>query len=347
VIEGLHALLEGSGQPGLAELRACLQEVCGGPGATGCLLEQQRLKTRVYRLRIETGGGKLSLVVKRMSPETARRNQLISRRWLPAIGLSGSAPRLLGVAAERSGESVWHAYQDVGDWPLERRTPDPRRVRAALELVARLHTRAAAHPVLPECRRYAGDLGIYYFTSNVCDAISGLEALRAPRLVLSVEQSALCDRLLARLYALRDDGPRRAQALAEVGGPDTLLHGDLWTTNTFVCATADGPQAQLIDWDHAGVGPVSYDLSTFLYRFPAGDRRWILESYRQAVEAAGWRLPAAGELNLLFGTAECARYANRAIWPAVALLQDQADWGFAELAEIERWFEALEPALPL
>ena len=61
---------------------------------------------------------------------------------------------------------------------------------------------------------------------------------------------------------------------------------------------------------------------------------------------AGWRLPAARELNALFETAEYARYANRVIWPAVALLEERAAWGFAQLAEVERWFAALEPALP-
>jgi fructosamine-3-kinase len=32
----------------------------------------------------------------------------------------------------------------------------------------------------------------------------------------------------------------RAQALAESGGPETLLHGDLWTVNTFVMTTPRG-----------------------------------------------------------------------------------------------------------
>ena len=48
----------------------------------------------------------------------------------------------------------------------------------------------------------------------------------------------------------------------------------------------------------------------------------------------------------MFETAEYARYANRIIWPAVALLEEQAAWGFDQLAEVERWFDALEPALP-
>ena len=91
-----------------------------------------------------------------------------------------------------------------------------------------------------------------------------------------------------------------------------------------------------------GVGPLSYDLSTFLSRFPAAARPWILERYRQAVSRAGWRLASPPELDLLFDTAKRARCANRVIWPVLALLQEHADWGFLELAEVERWFQALE-----
>jgi hypothetical protein len=63
------------------------------------------------------------------------------------------------------------------------------------------------------------------------------------------------------------------------------------------------------------------------------------------VARAGWRLAPAAELNLLFDTAECARYAYRISWPAIALLRDGAECGFAELAEIDGWFEALAPVI--
>src|SRR5256885_9944571 len=81
--------------------------------------------------------------------------------------------------------------------------------------------------------------------------------------------------------------------------------------------------ARHINWDHAAVGPVSYDLSTFLYRFPKPERPWILEAYRRAVAPAGWHLPPTWLLNVVFETAEYARYANRIIWPAVALLEQR------------------------
>src|SRR2546425_196688 len=118
VIEGLAQVLEGSGQPGLTELGDLLQELFGGSDATGRVIDQQRLKRRIYRLRIAAGDRVHRLVVKRLDPGHAQRNRLVAARWLPAIGLSGSAPRLLGSAAERTGDSVWRVYEDLGDWRL-------------------------------------------------------------------------------------------------------------------------------------------------------------------------------------------------------------------------------------
>jgi aminoglycoside phosphotransferase (APT) family kinase protein len=97
----------------------------------------------------------------------------------------------------------------------------------------------------------------------------------------------------------------------------------------------------LVDWDRVGVGPFAYDLSTLLFRFPLEERAGVLDAYRRAVARAGWSLPPAVDLNVMCETAELARYANRVIWPALALVGEQAAWGFPELAEVERWFEVL------
>ena len=107
----------------------------------------------------------------------------------------------------------------------------------------------------------------------------------------------------------------------------------------FVIPTDTGLRARLIDWDHAAVGPASYDLSTFLLRFPVQHRPWVLDLYQQAIARAGWRLPSVPDLNRLFETHEYARYANRIIWPAIAHVVDHAQWAVDELAEIDQWFE--------
>ena len=346
MIDGLDHMLEESGQPGLPELRASLHELFGGPGVAGRVIDRQQLKKRVYRLRFAIGDRDRSLVVKCMDPEFAQRSQFVIKRWLPAVGLGASSSPLLAVAAERSGQCIWHVYEDLGDRTLDASDLNPRHVAAVVELIAQLHTRFAGHPLLLECRQYSGDLGIYYFSSNVRDAIRGLELLRTPDVDLSPERAALLNRLLERLYKLLDEQFYRAQVMAELGGPETLLHGDLWTTNIFVLPTTNGLRTLLIDWDRAGVGPISYDLSTFLLRFPTRYRLWILELYRETIGHAGWCLPSARDLNLLFETAECARYANRVIWPAIALSRERAEWGYDELAAVEQWFELLEPILP-
>src|SRR5439155_1607394 len=96
----------------------------------------------------------------------------------------------------------------------------------------------------------------------------------------------------------------------------------------------------------AGVALSSYDISTFLLRFPSERRSSILEFYREQVEESGRELPTQDNLNALFETAEYARFANRVIWPAIALVTDKAEWGAQALAEVEEWFQQFEPVLP-
>jgi hypothetical protein len=259
--------------------------------------------------------------------------------------LSDRCARLLGVAGDRGGRSIWHIYEDLGEETLAAR-PTTARVEATVDLLAQLHACAARHAIVPDVRRCGLDFGLPYFMSNVRDAIAALEALRSHGIKPGPEYPGLPDRLLERLCTLLADAPRRAAVFEEAAGPDTLLHGDPWTTNAFVEVTSDGLHARLVDWDRAGVGPFSYDLSTFLFRFPPAERPGILERYRQAVARAGWRVAPTPQLQVLFDTAERARYANRVIWPALALLAERAAWGFPELAEVERWFEALDGSRP-
>jgi hypothetical protein len=93
------------------------------------------------------------------------------------------------------------------------------------------------------------------------------------------------------------------------------------------------------------VGPLTYDLSTFLYRFQTQYRPWILELYQKAVAPLGWRAPATRDLSLLLETAEISRIANCLIWPCIEAVQTEAEWAFDRLAEMETWFESVEPAL--
>ena len=276
VIESLGLVLRGSGEPGLAALRVALRRALGEETRDLRFAGAQRLKARVFRLRFEGPGGARPVVVKRLDRIAAARNESVERRWLPAVGLAENGPGLLGVAADAAGEWVWHVHEDHGVSELERHSTDAARVAAAVRSIARLHSRFASHPLLAECRAF-GSFDISWYGANLRDALRALEGLRAPELALSADQAALRDRMLRRLARLLAEEPRRARALADSGGPETLLHGDLWTTNVFVRRTSRGLVTRFTDWDRAGVGPMSYDLSTFLLRFPAPRRPWIIE----------------------------------------------------------------------
>jgi len=344
MIDGLDSVLQGYDQPGLTHLRGLLEELLGGRGADGRVVDQQALQPRslrVFRLRFVIDGRTRQVIVKRLRPDIAQCTELVERRWLPTVAMSEHGPALLGSVAEPGGNCVWHVYDDLGDCELDTQQVNRQHITAAIELIARLHTRFARHPLLGEVRLHGGDLGIHFYETNVRDAIYALEGLQP-----AAHQTPLYERLLRRLRDLHRELPQRAEALEQQGGPETLLHGDLWAINIFVIPTAQGLHARLIDWDHVAVGPASYDLSTFLLRLPSQERAWVLSEYRNEISGAGWSMPSSRELNFLFETAEYARIANRIIWPAIALVQEQASWGWEALAEIDKWFENLKPVLP-
>jgi hypothetical protein len=334
---GIRRTTHDGDDPGWAAVFEVLRGLLDGTEPSQRVAARRQLKKGVYRLEIDGDAPWASVVVKRLSPATAERCRLLAEQWLPALELGDHCARLLGVAADPRGHAVWHIYEDLGVEPLSSH-PDPRRVEAAVELVATLHVRAARHAVLPDVRRYGVEFGMPYFIANVGDAVHALEQLAATRVEAPAELAGVPGRLRERLQELLGDAPRRARIFAEAQGPDTLLHGDLWTSNVFV----DGTRARLIDWDRVGVGPFSYDLSTLLMRFPPQQRPGIVALYQRTLSAAGWRLPTAAQLAVLLDTAERARYANRVIWPALALVRERAAWGFPELAEVERWFQALD-----
>ena len=242
-----------------------------------------------------------------------------------------------------SGAGVWHVYVDLGDCGLERKLVDPVALRSGIEVVARLHGGFANHPLLGDCQATGGSLGRDFFLSSVRDALRALGGLRPPRAALPQEHRATRDRLRERLMRLLDEAPRRLEALEELDGRDTLLHGDLWPSNLLV---VEKGEVRLIDWDHAGVGPATYDLSNMLMRLPVDLRLGALADYREAGGVAGRGNPGRDDLNYLFETAEYTRLANCVIWPALEFWERRGPWALERLAAIDGWFEQLEPALP-
>lgn len=300
----------------------------------------ERLKKNVHRLLYQVRGRPLSLVVKRLPPARAQTVRLLAERWLPAAGLARAHPRLQGVVEEPGERAVWHLYEDVHGEHLDGRSPGPGSVELVVELLAELHSSFAGHALLPECRAEAGDLGMDFFHSQVADSIRNLKILSPDAPPGDVE---LTHRLLERMERIYDERVERDRLLAASGEGDTLLHGDLWTTNTLVSPHGHRRTARLIDWDHTGVGPAVYDVSTFLLRFTPQDRAWILGRYREALGRRGRSLPDTGVLNRLFETAEFARYAC-CLAEAAYVAASGERWGFEEMAEIEGWFRTWSSA---
>jgi hypothetical protein len=327
-----------------------------------CFEGGQTLRPRqVHRLRFRAEAGAVrsgalrSLVVKRLSLDRAHREQRAVRLWLPRVGLGAHAAPLLEAAAAQRGDCIWHVYEDLGDETLARGASEPgrpreERVRAALALVAALHLRFVAHPLLADCRLAGLDLGAGFFAASSGDAVRSLRALRRA-LGLPREQQPLVDRLLELLTALDHERDARTREVAELGWPETLQHGDLWLTNFMLVPRAGGSHVRLIDWDRAGIGSAIYDLTTFLRQFPRIDRPWILAAYRECVERAGWPWPDPGVFNRVAETCELGRFASCLLWRTLSALElrhgDEAlpAWLFDDLAEMERWFAQTTPLL--
>jgi hypothetical protein len=328
--------------------RTVLEHILGVSELDAGTLSAQRIKKDVHRLRYEVAQSTRSVIVKRFDPDVGHRNFVLVTRWLPLAGLQDAGPVLLRTVAEPRGRFVWHVYEDLGEMSLDSDPAEAVHVERSVGLVAAVHMRFAGHPLLAECRLWGGDLGMAFYHANVVDAIRALEALRSVDVDLEAVHRVARDSLLESLRLMLDDEDRRRSLLAAHGGPETLLHGDLWRKNVLLVRSADGQvRPRLIDWDHVAVGQVSYDLSTLLSRFPRPERPAILARYRARVAGTGWRLPDDGILNELFDTAERSRIANRAIWPALQIrFGSHVDWALEQLIEVRRWFDRMEPVLP-
>jgi Ser/Thr protein kinase RdoA (MazF antagonist) len=320
-------------------LRDCLRNLLLGDALH--IVASERVGPRVHRVLVALDGAERSLVVKRSAPDIVRRNELVARRWLPAVGLEHSGPPLLAVAAERDCERAWHVYEDLPGLPLSAVGPDREHVEATVWAIARVHTAFAGHPLLAECRLWGGDRGIGFYAGNVRDAFAGLRAVAAP------EATDVRDELLARMRALEAQLPARAATMAAAGGPETLVHGDLWPTNAIVVSSGDGVAVRLIDWDETGVGPVAYDVATLLGRFERDERPWILDAYRRAVdELAGWRLAPPRELASVMETVAYARLASLLVWSLPRPGEDEPAWLTERLTAVVEWLDQVPPVLP-
>jgi hypothetical protein len=342
MIEGLHLLFMDQGPTAALALQHRLEELIHKQSQNARLILQERIKSHVYRLHFELESKPLVLILKHMEARIARRTELVAARWLPAVGLVHGGPPLLTSVGTPDGQSVWHIYSDLGSCSLADAMDRAESVTAAARFIAELHQRFIDHPYLPEFRLYGGDLGVHFVESNLKDAMLTLETITKHQDTKEGNWTVV-NQLLNHLSVIMGELPSRLRIVRELSGPETLLHGDLWPSNMFV--SSEG-QVRLIDWDRAAAGPLAYDISTFILRFPPQQRAALMELYREAVQPSGWEIPAYKDLNILFETFEFARYACQIIWPAIALWESGAAWALEQLEEIERWFHVWEAVFP-
>lgn len=293
------------------------------------------LRADVHRVEL-SGSARRSLVAKRMHSRQSQLERRVTDRWLPAVELDGFGPPRLTTLAEPDGRFVWHLYEDLGPNGLDHESIDETAVRQSMDRLAALHAAFARNMLLPEVRFAAGDLGAYFYTRSVRDAATSVDRLRPPGLRPSDEEAAVRDTVLAQLKELLDDEPARLAVIEQLAGPETLVHGDLTRENVFFLG--DGPGAvRLIDWDHVGVAPAAFDITTHVAYYPPAERRMVLDAYTAAMAEHGFPFEDDLDWDLLVSTFEAGRLANQLIWLSVGVLEGNG-WTFAGLAD---WSRAL------
>lgn len=217
------------------------------------------------------GGGARSLL-------DARDDQLNSREvaffrsalpaWLPTGLATPSATVLLG-----DDGWEWIVMRDIG--PVLGNPWTPEAAATAAARLALLHAPACADPGLLDLP-WLERAGHHAYAHHIPSGHDNLDALPAdPRLadLFTPAQVRALHRCLDAAEALTD----RAARL-----PSSLVHGDFTPRN----AGLDAAQTLvLIDWEHVGVGPIGFDLATFvsMHRAFGGlgtlDERALLKTY--------------------------------------------------------------------
>lgn len=230
------------------------------------------------------------------------RDRLLDRReaHFYASGISDLLPAGLttppAATVFRHHDRTWLVMRDIGAVLQQSWTPDS--AMTAARRAALLYVPGAVRPGLLDAP-WLELAGYAAYAHHVPAGHENLDALADdPRL-----RTLFTPEQVGALHTCLDAAEELGSRAAEL--PGTLVHGDLTPRN----AGLDPYGAlALIDWEHVGVGPVGFDLGTFvsLYRAFGGngelDEPALLETYAQAVsDLAGTDLRTAAALG--FATA--------------------------------------------
>ena len=248
------------------------------------------------------------------------RDSLLERReaHFYGSGISDLLPRGLTTPPAATVFShhdfTWVVMRDIGAVLQQSWTPDS--ATTAARLAALLYVPGALRPGLLDAP-WLELAGYSAYAHHVPAGHDNLEALdQDPQLraLFSAEQ-------VRALHALLDTAEELGARAREL--PVTLVHGDLTPRNAGL--DPHGALA-LIDWEHVGVGPVGFDLGTFvsLYRAFGGhgelDEPVVLEAYGRAVsDLAGVDLRSAAALG--FATAHLTWGLHLRLGPGLTLVR--------------------------
>lgn len=234
------------------------------------------------------GGGHRSLLDSR-DGRLDRREARFFGSAIPAALPRGLATPPDATVVRHDGR-VWMVMRDIGA-ALHRPWTPAAATTAALR-TALLYVPGASDPGLLDAPWLERD-GHAAYTHHVPAGHDNLDALaHEPRL-----KALFTRRQVRALHTCLDAAAELNSRAATL--PSTLVHGDLTPRNAGL--DTDGALV-LIDWEHVGVGPVGFDLGTFvsLYRVFGGhgelDEQALLEEYGRALsDLAGTELrhPAA------------------------------------------------------
>lgn len=252
------------------------------------------------------------------------RDRLLDRREAHFYG--SSLPDLLphGLATPpaatvfRHHDLTWLVMRDIGAVLQQSWTPDA--ALTAARRTALLYVPATVRPGLLDAP-WLEQGGHAAYRHHVPAGHENLDALAGDHRLRTLFTPEQVQALHACLDAA-DELSARAQEL-----PRTLVHGDLTPRNAGL--DPHGALA-LIDWEHAGVGPVGFDLGTFvsLYRAFGGqgelDEPALLDAYGLAVsELAGTDLRPAAALG--FATAHLTWGLHLRLGPGLTALRQGLD----------------------
>jgi hypothetical protein len=315
--------------------RRLMRETIGPIGIDVEVLGTRRLSGRVHRVEFTTASGGLSSVILKDSRASrVERNRLVLTEWLPAVGLRDAGPRLLAAEKPVDVASVWAIYEDCGDNVLSDQS-GAKLIESALDLVGQIHAAFAKHPLRADIEVLGKSPGSFFFDTPEMFAgvIVSLEDLASDG---SSPVCRIVSTLSPRLQALS----RAFVSPPPFVEPHSLIHGDLFPSNVIFEVPekgSDSPVTRLIDWDRAGLGPVTFDVAFLLSKLNPENQRVALSAYRGRMEPHfdGW--PTWHAWDSRFRTIRFGRIL-RSVSTYAALVRDgQEEYGVEKLTQVEGW----------